>query len=80
MSKFLSAGVHIGNLDAGHSRMFVGNVEGARSRWCLVVVHSRHISELAAKRAISGHRAVDALFGDPLYTRDTVVSRAKRQR
>lgn len=80
MSKLLSAGVHIGNLDAGHPRMFVGDVEGARSRWCLAVIHSRYISELAAKRATSGRCAVDALFGDPLYTRDTVVSRAKRQR
>lgn len=79
MSKLLSAGVHIGNLDAGHSRMFVGDAEGAWSRWCLAVIHSRYISELAAKRATSGRRAVDALSGDPLYTRDTVVPRAKRQ-
>lgn len=80
MSKFLSTGVHIGNLDAGHPRVLVGDVEGARSRRCSAVVHSRHVSELAAKRATSGRCAVDALFGDSLYTRDTVVSRAKWQR
>lgn len=80
MSKFLSIGVHIGNLDAGHPRVLVGDVEGARSRWRLAVIHSRHVSELAAKRAASGRRAVDALFGDSLYTRDTVLPRAKWQR
>lgn len=60
--------------------MLVGDVEGAGSRRRVVVVHSRHISELAAERATSGGRAVNALFGDPLYTRDTVVPRAERQR
>lgn len=60
--------------------MLVGDVEGAGSRRRLVVVHSRHIPELAAKRAAGGGRAVDALFGDPLYTRDTVVPCAERQR
>lgn len=80
MNEFLSIGVHIGNLDAGHPRVFVGDAESARSRRRLAIVHSRHIYELAAKRATSGHSAVDALSGDPLYTRDTVVPRAKRQR
>lgn len=80
MSEFLSAGVHIGNLDAGHPRMFIGDVKGAWSRWCLAVVHSRHVSELAAKCVTSGRCAVDALFRDSLYTRDTFVSRAKWQR
>lgn len=67
------AGVHIGNLDAGHPWLFVGDVEGAGSRRCPVVVHSRYISKLAAKRAAGRRRAVDALFRNSLYTRDTVV-------
>lgn len=73
-------GIHIGNLDARHPRLFVGDVEGAGSRRRPAVVHSRYISELAAKRPTGRRRAVDALFGDPLYTRDTVVPRAERQR
>lgn len=75
-----TAGIHIGNLDAKHSRLFVGDVEGPGSRRCPLVIHSWYISELAAKRATGRRRAVDALSGDPLYTRDTVVSRAQRQR
>lgn len=73
-------GVHIGNLDARHPRLFVGDVEGAGSRRCPAVVHSRYISELAAKRATGRHRAVDALFGNSLYTGDTVVPRPERER
>jgi len=74
------AGVYIGNLDAGHPRLFVGHVEGAGSRRCPAVVHSRDVSKLAAKRATGRRRAVDALFGNSLYTRDTVVPRPERQR
>lgn len=77
---FFRPGVHIGNLDARHTGMFVGDVEGAGSRRRLAVVHSGHVSELAAKRVASGRRAVDALFGDALYTRDAVVPRAEWQR
>jgi len=80
LTSFLaSPGVHIGDLDAGHPRMPVGDAEGAGPRWRLAVLHSRHVPQLAAKRAAGRRRAVDALPGDPLHTGDPVVPGAERQ-
>ena len=72
-------GVYIGDLDAGDQRLFVGDVEGARPRWRVTVVHRGHVPELAAERVAGSHSAVDALPGDAVHTRDAVVSRAQWQ-
>lgn len=79
-SRLIFPGIHIRNLDAGHQRLPVGYAEGAGPRGRVVVVYSRHVFELEAKRPPGGNSALDALFGDPLYTRDAVVSRSEWQR
>lgn len=80
VSRLIFPGIHIGNLDAGHQGLPVGYAEGAGPRGRVVVVHSRHVLELEAKRPPGGNSALDALFGDPVYTRDAVVSRSERER
>lgn len=74
------SGVHIRNLDAWYQGLPVGDAEGARSRRRVIVVHSRHVPELAAKRAAGSSGPVDALFGHSLYTGDAVVPRSAWQR
>lgn len=80
VSRLIFPGIHIGNLDAGHQGLPVGYAEGTGPRGRVVVVHSRHVLELEAKRPPGGNSALDALFGDPVYTRDAVVSRSERER